>query len=151
MGRVKFWGFWNDRLRFLYSSGCCWEFWPFRPCCKVLSDATAVKKMMKFTHIFLLREIVFYSQIFIPFLVLVYCSIRIIKRLKQKSAGDKTKLRRAMFLVTSVVLVFAVCFLPYAFTRAVQLKFSELVMKEEKLLSLNCTMGLFVSLIWTVC
>ncbi len=84
------------------------------------------------TPIVLLREIVFFSQIFIPFLVLVYCSIRIIKRLKQKSAGDKTKLRRAMFLVTSVVLVFAVCFLPYAFTRAVQLKISGLMMKEEK-------------------
>ncbi len=74
----------------------------------------------------------FFTQIFIPFFVLVYCSIRIINRLKQKSVGDKTKLWRAMFLVTSVVLVFAVCFLPYAFTRAVQLKISGLVMKEEK-------------------
>ncbi len=70
----------------------------------------------------------FFTQIFIPFFVLVYCSIRIIKRLKQKSVGDKTKLWRA----TSVVLVFAVCFLPYAFTRAVQLKISGLVMEEEK-------------------
>ncbi|KTF80812.1 hypothetical protein cypCar_00044669 [Cyprinus carpio] len=84
------------------------------------------------TTIVLLREIVFFTQIFIPFFVLVYCSIRIIKRLKQKSVGDKTKLWRAMFLVTSVVLVFAVCFLPYAFTRVVQLKISGLVMKEEK-------------------
>lgn len=90
------------------------------------------EKDEKLTPIVLLREIVFFSQIFIPFLVLVYCSIRIINRLKQKSVGDKTKLWRAMFLVTSVVLVFAVCFLPYAFTRAVQLKISGLVMKEEK-------------------
>uniref|UniRef100_A0A8C1XNP8 G-protein coupled receptors family 1 profile domain-containing protein n=1 Tax=Cyprinus carpio TaxID=7962 RepID=A0A8C1XNP8_CYPCA len=90
------------------------------------------EKDEKLTNIVLLREIVFFTQIFIPFFVLVYCSIRIIKRLKQKSVGDKTKLWRAMFLVTSVVLVFAVCFLPYAFTRAVQLKISGLVMKEEK-------------------
>lgn len=79
----------------------------------------------------LLREIVFFTQILIPFFVLVYCSIRIIKRLNQKSVGDKTKLRRAMFLVTTVVLVFAVCFLPYTFTRVVQLK-NGFVMKEEK-------------------
>ncbi len=47
-----------------------------------------------------------------------------------------------MFLVTSVVLVFAVCFLPYAFTRAVQLKFSGLVMKEEKVTSVKLYDGL---------
>lgn len=90
------------------------------------------EKDEELTNIVILREIVFFTQIFIPFFVLVYCSIRIINRLKQKSVGDKTKLWRAMFLVTSVVLVFAVCFLPYAFTRAVQLKISGLVMKEEK-------------------
>ncbi|XP_051732047.1 12-(S)-hydroxy-5,8,10,14-eicosatetraenoic acid receptor [Ctenopharyngodon idella] len=82
--------------------------------------------------VIVLREIVFFTQILIPFFVLVYCSIRIIKRLKQKSVGDKTKLRRAMFLVTSVVLVFAVCFLPYAITRAIQLKRDGHVMKDEK-------------------
>lgn len=85
----------------------------------------------EFNIVVLLREIVFFTQILIPFLVLVYCSIRMINRLNQKSVGDKTKLRRAMFLVTTVVLVFAVCFLPYTFTRAVQLK-NGLVMKEEK-------------------
>ncbi|KAK7133870.1 hypothetical protein R3I94_015660 [Phoxinus phoxinus] len=86
----------------------------------------------EFNYVVLLREIVFFTQILIPFFVLVYCSIRIINRLIQRSVGDKTKLRRAMFLVTTVVLVFAVCFLPYAITRAVQLKMNGLVMKEEK-------------------
>ncbi|XP_016086375.1 12-(S)-hydroxy-5,8,10,14-eicosatetraenoic acid receptor [Sinocyclocheilus grahami] len=90
------------------------------------------EKDEQISPIILLREIVFFTQIFIPFFVLVYCSIRIIRRLKQKSVGDKTKLRRAMFLVTSVVFVFAVCFLPYAITRAVQLHINGLVMKEEK-------------------
>ncbi|KAL0165010.1 hypothetical protein M9458_040763 [Cirrhinus mrigala] len=79
----------------------------------------------------LLREIVFFTQIFIPFIILVYCLIRIIRRLKQKSVGDKTKLRKA-FLFTSMVLVFAICFLPYAITRAVQLKIIGTVMTEEK-------------------
>ncbi|XP_067240418.1 12-(S)-hydroxy-5,8,10,14-eicosatetraenoic acid receptor isoform X1 [Chanodichthys erythropterus] len=82
--------------------------------------------------VIVLREVVFFTQILIPFFVLVYCSIQIIKKLKKTSVGDKTKLRRAMFLVTSVVLVFAVCFLPYAITRAIQLKNNGLVMKEEK-------------------
>jgi len=85
----------------------------------------------EFTTVVLLREVVFFTQILIPFLVLVFCSILIIKRLNQKSVGDKNKLRRAMFLVTAVVLVFAVCFLPYTITRAVQLKNGH-VMKEEK-------------------
>ncbi|RXN07462.1 12-(S)-hydroxy-5,8,10,14-eicosatetraenoic acid receptor-like protein [Labeo rohita] len=89
------------------------------------------EKDEELSPIVLLREIVFFTQIFIPFFVLVYCSIRIIRRLKQKSVGDKTKLRK-VFLVTSMVLVFAICFLPYAITRAVQLKINGLVMAEEK-------------------
>lgn len=89
------------------------------------------EKDEELSTIVLLREIVFFTQIFIPFFVLVYCSIRIIRRLKQKSVGDKTKLRKA-FLVTSMVLVFAICFLPYAITRAVQLKTNGPVMTEEK-------------------
>ncbi|XP_052442778.1 12-(S)-hydroxy-5,8,10,14-eicosatetraenoic acid receptor-like [Carassius gibelio] len=100
--------------------------------CQSFIRCNSSEKDEKLTAIVILREIVFFTQIFIPFFVLVYCSIRIIKRLQQKSVGDKTKLWRAMFLVTSVVFVFAVCFLPYAFTRAVQLKISGLVMKEEK-------------------
>ncbi|KAI7800151.1 12-(S)-hydroxy-5,8,10,14-eicosatetraenoic acid receptor [Triplophysa rosa] len=80
----------------------------------------------------ILREIVFFTQIFIPFFVLVYCSLRIINRLKQTTVGDKTKLKRAMILVTGVVLVFALCFLPYAFTRAVHLQRIGNVMPEEK-------------------
>ncbi|XP_072542264.1 12-(S)-hydroxy-5,8,10,14-eicosatetraenoic acid receptor [Salminus brasiliensis] len=68
-----------------------------------------------------LREVVFFSQVLIPFAVLVYCTVRIINRLKIKTVGDKTKLRRAVFLVTSVILVFSVCFLPSAISRMVLL------------------------------
>ncbi|CAG5928435.1 unnamed protein product [Menidia menidia] len=64
------------------------------------------------------REVVFFSQIIIPFFVLVYCTSRIVSRLRRKTIGDKTKLRRAVFVVTSVVVVFSVCFLPCAVARA---------------------------------
>ncbi|KAG9283043.1 hydroxycarboxylic acid receptor 2 [Astyanax mexicanus] len=69
----------------------------------------------------ILREVVFFSQVLIPFAVLVYCTVRIINRLKMKSVGDRTKLRRAVFLVISVMLVFSVCFLPSAISRMVLL------------------------------
>ncbi|CAB1340304.1 unnamed protein product [Coregonus sp. 'balchen'] len=68
-----------------------------------------------------LREVVFFTQILIPFFVLVYCTVHIVNRLKKKTVGKKTKLRRAVFLVTSVVLVFSVCFLPSTIARIVLL------------------------------
>lgn len=68
-----------------------------------------------------LREVVFFAQILIPFFVLVYCTVRIVNRLKKKTVGDRTKLRRAVFLVTSVMLVFSFCFLPCTIARIVLL------------------------------
>uniref|UniRef100_A0A4W5N3E7 G-protein coupled receptors family 1 profile domain-containing protein n=1 Tax=Hucho hucho TaxID=62062 RepID=A0A4W5N3E7_9TELE len=68
-----------------------------------------------------LREVVFFTQILIPFFVLVYCTVRIVNRLKKKTVGDSTKLRRAVFLVTSVMLVFSFCFLPCTIARMVLL------------------------------
>ncbi|XP_034018614.1 12-(S)-hydroxy-5,8,10,14-eicosatetraenoic acid receptor-like isoform X2 [Thalassophryne amazonica] len=63
------------------------------------------------------REIVVFSQIIIPFIILVYCTVRVNRRLKKKTVGDKTKLRRAVCVVTSVVLVFTICFLPCTLAR----------------------------------
>ncbi|XP_003971544.2 12-(S)-hydroxy-5,8,10,14-eicosatetraenoic acid receptor-like [Takifugu rubripes] len=68
-----------------------------------------------------LREVVFFSQIVIPFIILVYCTMRIVNRLRKKTVGEKAKLRRAMCVVTSVVVVFSICFLPCAIARAVLL------------------------------
>ncbi|XP_036406166.1 12-(S)-hydroxy-5,8,10,14-eicosatetraenoic acid receptor-like [Megalops cyprinoides] len=68
-----------------------------------------------------LREIVFFTQILIPFAILVFCTVQVVRRLKRKTVGNKTKLRRAVFLVTSVVLVFSVCFLPCTISRMVLL------------------------------
>ncbi|XP_014890854.1 hydroxycarboxylic acid receptor 2-like [Poecilia latipinna] len=67
------------------------------------------------------REIVFFTQILIPFVILVYCTVRIVNRLKKKTVGDKTKLRRAVLLVTAVMVVFSFCFLPCTIARMVLL------------------------------
>ncbi|CAL1586580.1 unnamed protein product [Knipowitschia caucasica] len=64
------------------------------------------------------REIVFFIQIIIPFIILVFCTVRIVNRLRKKTVGDQTKLRRAVCVVLSVVFVFSLCFLPCALARA---------------------------------
>ncbi|XP_064882147.1 hydroxycarboxylic acid receptor 2-like [Oncorhynchus nerka] len=64
-----------------------------------------------------LREVVFFTQILLPFFVLVYCTAHNVNTLKKKTLGNKAKLHRAVFLVTSVVLVFSVCFLPCIIAR----------------------------------
>ncbi|KAM4633319.1 12-(S)-hydroxy-5,8,10,14-eicosatetraenoic acid receptor-like [Polymixia lowei] len=68
-----------------------------------------------------LREVVFFTQIVIPFIILVYCTVHIVNRLRKKTVGDKTKLRRAVFLVTSVMVVFSICFLPCTLARMILL------------------------------
>lgn len=68
-----------------------------------------------------MREAVFFTQILIPFVILVYCTVHIVNRLRKKTVGDKTKLRRAVFLVTSVMVVFSICFLPCTIARLVLL------------------------------
>lgn len=68
-----------------------------------------------------LREAVFFTQILIPFVILVYCTVRIVNRLRKKTVGDKTKLKRAVFLVTAVMVVFSFCFLPCTIARMVLL------------------------------
>ncbi|XP_022624298.1 12-(S)-hydroxy-5,8,10,14-eicosatetraenoic acid receptor-like [Seriola dumerili] len=67
------------------------------------------------------REIVFFTQIVIPFIILVYCTVRIVNRLRKKTVGEKTKLRRAVWVVMSVVVVFSICFLPSTIARVVLL------------------------------
>ncbi|KAM9354306.1 12-(S)-hydroxy-5,8,10,14-eicosatetraenoic acid receptor-like isoform 1-T1 [Pholidichthys leucotaenia] len=67
------------------------------------------------------REIVFFSQLIIPFFILLFCTTRIVNRLRKKTVGEKTKLRRAVCVVLSVIVVFSFCFLPCAIARAVLL------------------------------
>lgn len=68
-----------------------------------------------------MREVVFFSQILIPFIILAYCTVRIVNRLRRKTIGVRTKLRRAVFLVTIVMVVFSLCFLPCTVARMVLL------------------------------
>lgn len=68
-----------------------------------------------------IREAVFFTQILVPFVILVYCTVHIINRLSKKTVGDKTKLRRAVFQVMSVMVVFSFCFLPCTVARMVLL------------------------------
>ncbi|TWW69181.1 12-(S)-hydroxy-5,8,10,14-eicosatetraenoic acid receptor [Takifugu flavidus] len=88
-------------------------------CCnshKTSNDDTLIKDVVDS-----LREVVFFTQIVIPFVILVYCTVRIVNRLRKKTVGDRTKLKRAVFLVTCVMVVFSFCFLPCALARMVLL------------------------------
>ncbi|XP_057678264.1 12-(S)-hydroxy-5,8,10,14-eicosatetraenoic acid receptor-like [Corythoichthys intestinalis] len=88
-------------------------------CCnshKTSKDDTLIKDVVDS-----LREAVFFTQILIPFVILVYCTVRIVNRLRKKTVGDKTKLRRAVFVVTAVMVVFSLCFLPCTIARMVLL------------------------------
>ena len=73
------------------------------------------------SHFSFLFKIVYFPQILIPFFILVYCTARIVNRLRRKTVGEKAKLRRAMCVVMSVVVVFSICFLPSTIARAVLL------------------------------
>ncbi|XP_034555272.1 12-(S)-hydroxy-5,8,10,14-eicosatetraenoic acid receptor-like [Notolabrus celidotus] len=78
------------------------------------------------------REVVFFTQIIIPFIILVFCTVRIVNRLRKKTVGEKTKLRRAVWVVMSVVVVFSICFLPCTVARAVLLSFRLQKMQVEE-------------------
>ncbi|XP_061099811.1 12-(S)-hydroxy-5,8,10,14-eicosatetraenoic acid receptor-like [Conger conger] len=91
-----------------------------------------------------LREVVFFTQILIPFFILVFCTVQVVRRLKRKTVGDRTKLRRAVFLVTSVVLVFSFCFLPCAISRMVLLIFRVQEMFDEETTAVQVFDGLMV-------
>ncbi|KAF7690526.1 12-(S)-hydroxy-5,8,10,14-eicosatetraenoic acid receptor [Silurus meridionalis] len=96
-------------------------------CCDTSSNSTENIP----TEVF--RELVFFTPVLIPFIILVYCAVRITNRLKQKTVGDRTKLKRAVFLVILVVLVFSFCFWPSAISRLVLLvvRVQELPRAEE--------------------
>ncbi|KAM4632885.1 12-(S)-hydroxy-5,8,10,14-eicosatetraenoic acid receptor-like [Polymixia lowei] len=111
-------------------------------CCNSLGREKSDKVSHNVTDI--LREVVFFTQILIPFLVLVYCTVCIVNRLRKKTVGDKTKLRRAVFLVTSVVLVFSVCFLPCTLARAVLLGVRLMEMQTAENIAVQVYDGLMV-------
>ncbi|XP_003456761.1 hydroxycarboxylic acid receptor 2 [Oreochromis niloticus] len=68
-----------------------------------------------------IRETVIFTQILIPFVILLCCTVGIVNRLREKTVGDRTKLKRAVFLVTAVMVLFSFCFLPCTIARMVLL------------------------------
>ncbi|XP_044532366.1 12-(S)-hydroxy-5,8,10,14-eicosatetraenoic acid receptor [Gracilinanus agilis] len=60
------------------------------------------------------QEAVICLQFLLPFSLILFCNIRIIKRLQQRllDQDKQPKLQRSMALVTVVVVFFGICFLP---------------------------------------
>uniref|UniRef100_F7EI33 G protein-coupled receptor 31 n=1 Tax=Monodelphis domestica TaxID=13616 RepID=F7EI33_MONDO len=60
------------------------------------------------------QEAVICFQFLLPFSLILFCNIRIIKRLQQRllDQDKQPKLQRSMALVTIVVVFFGICFLP---------------------------------------
>lgn len=63
----------------------------------------------------------YFFKVIIPYIILVFCTVRIINRLRKKTVGEKTKLRKAVWVVLSVVFVFSLCFLPCTTAKAMLL------------------------------
>ncbi|KAJ8418432.1 hypothetical protein AAFF_G00141410 [Aldrovandia affinis] len=59
-----------------------------------------------------LHYVVFMVEFFLPFLLLVFCSIRIICILRQRQMDKEQKVKRAIRVVLLIVAIFTVCFLP---------------------------------------
>lgn len=55
-------------------------------------------------------------EFIIPMAMLLFCSIRISRFLKQRQMGDPGKIRKAMRVCIAIVAVFIVCFLPTTVT-----------------------------------
>ncbi|XP_068926669.1 12-(S)-hydroxy-5,8,10,14-eicosatetraenoic acid receptor [Petaurus breviceps papuanus] len=60
------------------------------------------------------QEVVFGLQFLLPFSLILFCNIRILKilHLRLRDQDKQPKLQRSMVLVTIVVVLFAICFLP---------------------------------------
>ncbi|KAJ8248324.1 hypothetical protein GJAV_G00240800 [Gymnothorax javanicus] len=54
----------------------------------------------------------YFFEFFIPFLLLIFCSLRIVCFLRHRQLDRKQKVKRAMHVVLLIVAVFTICFLP---------------------------------------
>lgn len=55
-------------------------------------------------------------EFFIPLLMLLFCSIRIYKFLKDRQLGNPEKMRKAMHVCVAIVAIFLLCFFPTTLT-----------------------------------
>lgn len=54
----------------------------------------------------------FLFSFIIPLVVILYCTVRIVIKLKRSQLGQHAKIKRALFFLTVVVVLFTICFLP---------------------------------------
>ncbi|KAG9344558.1 hypothetical protein JZ751_011229 [Albula glossodonta] len=59
-----------------------------------------------------LHYMVFVAEFFLPFLLLIFCSLRIICILQRRKMDKDQKVQRAIRVVLLIVAVFTICFLP---------------------------------------
>ncbi|XP_069463942.1 12-(S)-hydroxy-5,8,10,14-eicosatetraenoic acid receptor [Ambystoma mexicanum] len=63
------------------------------------------------------HEFVFFAEFFVPFALLLFCTIAIVKRLRDRNMGKQAKVQRAVALLAAVVVLFVVCFMPSILAR----------------------------------
>ncbi|XP_074525371.1 hydroxycarboxylic acid receptor 2-like [Halichoeres trimaculatus] len=54
----------------------------------------------------------FIFSFYVPLLVILYCTIRIIVHLRGRQIGQQTKIKKALCFITVVAAIFTICFLP---------------------------------------
>ncbi|XP_043927444.1 12-(S)-hydroxy-5,8,10,14-eicosatetraenoic acid receptor [Protopterus annectens] len=63
------------------------------------------------------QESIFFVELLFPFFINVFCTVCIIKKLRDLNMDKQHRVRKAVHLVVSVVVVYAVCFLPSILSR----------------------------------
>ncbi|MEQ2212302.1 hypothetical protein XENOCAPTIV_028978, partial [Xenoophorus captivus] len=58
------------------------------------------------------HEFIFMSSFFIPLLVIFYCTVHIMVQLRKRHLTHNAKIKKALYFITVVVVIFFICFLP---------------------------------------
>lgn len=61
----------------------------------------------------------FLFSFYLPLFVILYCTLHIIWHLRKRQMSQQAKIKKALFFITVVVLLFTICFLPSSFTQLV--------------------------------
>ncbi|XP_026198459.1 hydroxycarboxylic acid receptor 2-like [Anabas testudineus] len=59
----------------------------------------------------------FLFSFYVPLSVILYCTVHIISHLRGRQLGQHAKIKKALFFIIVVVLLFAICFLPSSVTQ----------------------------------
>ncbi|XP_028830362.1 hydroxycarboxylic acid receptor 3-like [Denticeps clupeoides] len=72
---------------------------------------------MGFTPLNTWHNVFYVVQFFFPTMIVVYCTIRITLQLNNKTVDTQGKIRRAVYLVMTVAVIFIMCFFPSTISR----------------------------------